>query len=332
MRFRATFVQENFSIFANVINALSRITKTIHATKEIHDSSRNLEIKLCPSYILIRYCNPLCFERVHAYAYFDTKELFSECLIESRHDNIIGISIDAQGFILSVKPGCKAYQTAVKLAKDEHSRYLSFQFFLLDNKAKCYKIYKNCLIELLPSRYAETLVPPPNSLTGCCIELRSLQSIRSVVEQMRHLGADHLTFKLLPCDDDDKNNHLNDVLNVSTSNQKIYDLQMSTDTDLSTQWVTNHRCVLHTFQESQQEDLFESTPNKHASHIDADIFSSQTYLIKNLHQLLQLGSALSYEFVLLKFISDQCLIVTFPLLRIQHAHVTCVTSNLSSAL
>lgn len=117
MKFRAVIVQDKLCVLANVVGALFRVAKLSHADKGTSEASTQLDIKLSPTHVLIRYCTPIGFNRSHFYAFFDTDEIFSELLINSRHNDLIGIAVDAKCLASALKAGLKAYRTVVKLAR-----------------------------------------------------------------------------------------------------------------------------------------------------------------------------------------------------------------------
>ncbi|OII73031.1 uncharacterized protein cubi_02262 [Cryptosporidium ubiquitum] len=140
---------------------------------------------------------------------------FSEPVIESKNENIIGISLNPETLILPLRSSILARETTLRLSKRDSQNVLSFSMIIETKKMSTFQLTHDCKVDVLKSKITNNLIPLgedkkrfANEIPNTHFSLPPPKSLLRLLEKMKLVDSKYAEIEIIQdCNNKTQTNH-----------------------------------------------------------------------------------------------------------------------------
>ncbi|KAL7069186.1 hypothetical protein ACR3K2_04430 [Cryptosporidium serpentis] len=290
MRFKATLLHRRSTLLMECIQGFVKLSKACPPKQKTRFC-----IKLDKTFLLLilTVYNTTDDEVLDVSCKFDYKDIFySGYIIESKHDNIIGISMNPESLILPLKSASLAKETSLRLSKRDHQNVLSFTMTVETKKSSTFQLVHDCSIDVMKAQYVDDLIPFAESL-NCEIGIPNIhfsippaKLFHRLLERMKLVGSKFVNIQIIYNKDADESEKINEI--GKPLNNELCHFICSSHTSLASASIKTffNNCRVFKTSDESQNNLQNNQANKSFN-------LSATFDIHHIIAILQLALCIS---------------------------------------
>ncbi|KAJ1609508.1 Hus1-like mitotic and DNA damage checkpoint protein [Cryptosporidium canis] len=244
---------------------------------------------------------------------------FSDPILESKNDNIIGISLNPETLILPLRSSILARETTLRLSKRDSQNVLSFSMVIETKKMSTFQLTHDCKIDVLKSKITNNLIPIyedqrkfANDIPSTHFSIPPAKSLLRLLEKMKLVDSKYAEIEIVQ--DFDKELQINhEAIPDSQTCHFICTSDPSLNSTVSIKSFFNNCIVFHTENRDDSRVIIsQDQSNKITEKQQFRI--SATFDINHLMSVLQLSTTISDSYCVATITQNKFLsmLIFFP--------------------
>lgn len=247
---------------------------------------------------------------------------FSDPILESKNENVIGITLNPETLVLPLKSSILAKETTLRLSKRESQNVLSFSMIIETKKLSTFQLIHDCKIEVLKPKIVNDLIPLGDDKTRFFSEISNIhfsipppKSFLRLLEKMKLVDSKFTEIQIIQNQQDGES--INNKIQKSSTCQFICTSDKSLNSTVFIKTFFNN-CLVFRTDEDEVNPKTSISPEQKSD--NESLFNiSATFDINHLISVLQLATSISDSYCVAtitrhKYLS---LLVFFPNIQSQ---------------
>ncbi|CUV06562.1 unnamed protein product [Cryptosporidium hominis] len=317
MRFKATLLQRKSSILLECIQGFVKMMKGLP-----NKQNSRFYIKFEKNSLILlltSYCN--WDEQIADVScrlkYEDV--FFSEPVLESKNENIIGISLNPEALILPLRSSILAKETTLRLSKRDSQNVLSFSMIIETKKMSTFQLTHDCKVDILKSKITNELIPLGedgkrfgSEIPNTHFSLPPPKSLLRLFEKMKLVDSKYVEIEIVQ-DYNNKAQNNHDEGSKSQTCHFICTSDKSLNSTVSIKTFFNNCIVFHTENNDESRMIISQEQNRPTD--EKELFRVfATFDINHLMSVIQFSTTISDSYCVATITQNKFLsmLIFFP--------------------